>query len=171
MCSEECGTKQLPPRKQLTVRPWALVCASTVSLWCLEQRDEHSAGIRAACTALGFAELPDGVAAGSPCKSWDLLLFSWCCAQQPFTNRSVPACHAVPGQELASRGLEGLLFCPCHNCSLPKLQNNLMEGLQNGSSQPWSLLLSSCELTKLIVRAGLARLRVAAALYPWGILS
>lgn len=68
-------------------------------------------------------------------------------------------------------GLGVLLFCPCHGCILPRLQNNLMESLQNGSSQPWSLLLSSCELTKLIVRAGLARLRVAAALYRWGILS
>lgn len=81
--------------------------------------------------------------------------------------------HAMQsqGRSWPPGGLEGLLFCPCHNCSLPRLQNNLMEGLQNGSSQPWSLLLSSCELTKLIVRAGLARLRVAAALYPWGILS
>lgn len=46
-----------------------------------------------------------------------------------------------------------------------------MEGLQNGSSQPWPLLFSSCELTELIVTAILAQLRAAAVLYQWGILS
>lgn len=64
-----------------------------------------------------------------------------------------------------------LLFCPCHVCSLPELQNNLMEGLQNGSSQPWPLLFSSCEMTELVVTAILAQLRATAVLYQWGILS
>lgn len=98
-----------------------------------------------------------------------VFLVLWC-AQQPLSKRSVPVCHAVQGRSWPPGGL-GLLFCPCHVCSLPELQNNLMKGLQNGSSQPWPLLFSSCELAELVATAILAQLRAAAVLYQWGILS